>query len=169
MDVATYMAWITLGAVIVLLAEIVAGRHMGVYFRKGEFRLIGINMALGRFLIGPAMAIVVAAIWFLDLWRLIPTPDKALRVREATVAKLLKRHRIRRINASQVLEKARAAAIPVAPGTINAATGHLGAVTIRLDLVNRQITQAEAQLDRLTEQLADKESAGEGQEMSSAT
>src|SRR4051812_44270661 len=27
----------------------------------------------------------VAAPWFLDLWRLIPTPEKAARVREATV------------------------------------------------------------------------------------
>ena len=26
----------------------------------------------------------IAAGWFLDLWRLIPTPDKAMRVREAT-------------------------------------------------------------------------------------
>ena len=106
----------------------------------------------------------VAAPWYIDLWRLIPTPDKALRVRESTVAKLLKRHRIRRITASQVLEKARVAAIPVAAGTIKAATSHLDAVAIRLDLVNRQIGQAEAQLDRLTGQLADQESTDEGQE-----
>jgi transposase len=106
----------------------------------------------------------VAAPWYLDLWRLIPTPDKALRVRESTVAKLLKRHRIRRITASQVLAKARSPAITLAAGTITAATSHLGAVTIRLDLVNRQISQAEAQLDKLTEQLADKESADAGQE-----
>lgn len=47
----------------------------------------------------------VTAPWFLDLWRLVPTPDKAARVRETTVAKLLKRHRIRRITASQVLDR----------------------------------------------------------------
>jgi transposase len=106
----------------------------------------------------------VAAPWYIDLWRLIPTPDKALRVRESTVAKLLKRHRIRRITASQVLAQARLPAILVASGTIEAATGHLGAVTIRLDLVNRQISQAEAQLDKLTDQLADKDGTDEGQE-----
>jgi hypothetical protein len=104
----------------------------------------------------------VAAPWFVDLWRLIPTPDKALRVREGTVAKLLKRHRIRRITASQVLAQARSPAITVAAGTIEAATSHLGSVTIRLDLVNRQISQAEAQLDKLTGQLADQESTDEG-------
>lgn len=106
----------------------------------------------------------VAAPWFLALWRLIPTPDKAARVRENTVAKLLKRHRIRRITANQVLAQARSTAIILTPGTIKAATGHLGAVSIRLDLVNQQISQAEAQLDRLTEQPADRESTDEGQE-----
>lgn len=106
----------------------------------------------------------VAAPWFLALWRLIPTPNKAARVRENTVAKLLKRYRIRRITANQVLAQARSTAIILTPGTIEAATGHLGAVSIRLDLVNQQISQAEAQLDRLTEQLADRESTDEGQE-----
>jgi len=106
----------------------------------------------------------VAAPWFLALWRLVPTPDKAARVREASIAKLLKRHRIRRIDASQVLGALRVAAIPVAPGTVNAATSHLDAVASRLDLVNRQITCAEAQLDALTERLASKEIADEGQE-----
>lgn len=41
----------------------------------------------------------VAAPWFLALWRLVPTPTKALRVHEATIASLLKRYRIRRLNA----------------------------------------------------------------------
>jgi transposase len=105
-----------------------------------------------------------AAPWFLDLWRLVPTPEKAARVRETTVARLLKRHRIRRISAGQALATLRATAIPVAPGTIEAATGHLAAVAGRLDLVNRQLTHAQAQLDKLTGQLAAQESADAGQE-----
>lgn len=105
----------------------------------------------------------VTAPWFLDLWRLVPTPEKAARVREATVAKLLKRHRIRRLTAAQILETLRGAAITVAPGTIAAATGHLKGVTSRLDLVNRQITRADAQLDKLTNELAAEENSQEGQ------
>jgi transposase len=105
----------------------------------------------------------VAAPWFLDLWRLVPTPEKAARVREVTIAGLLKRHRIRRITASQVLETLRAPAIPVAPGTIAAATGHLEGVAKRLDLVNRQIARAETRLDKLTNQLAGEENTREGQ------
>ena len=90
----------------------------------------------------------VAAPWFLDLWRLIPTPEKATRVREATVDRLLKRHRIRRLSAADVLERLRTPAIPLAPGTVSAATAHLEAVAKRLDLVNRQMLAVDERLDR---------------------
>src|SRR3954470_20723849 len=39
----------------------------------------------------------VTAEWVLDLWTLAPTPAKAARLREATLARLLQRHRIRRV------------------------------------------------------------------------
>lgn len=97
----------------------------------------------------------VAAPWFLELWALVPTPDKAARVREATLARLLKQHRIRRFTAAQALERLRATPIAVAPGTVSAATAHLAAVAKRLQLVNRQIADADAQLDRLTNTLAE--------------
>ena len=45
----------------------------------------------------------LAAEWLLALWELVPTPDKARRIRETTIAKLLKRHRIRRLDAASVL------------------------------------------------------------------
>jgi len=94
-----------------------------------------------------------AADWFLDLWRLLPTPDKAKRVRETTVERLLKRHRIRRITAAEALERLKAPSIPVAAGTVSAATGHLEAVARRLALVNRQISEANCKIDRLTARL----------------
>jgi transposase len=97
----------------------------------------------------------VAAPWFLALWR---------RIRESTVAALLKRYRIRRLSAAQVIETLRAPAIPVAPGTERAATGHLDAVASRLDLVNQQIRRAEVQLDSLTEQLCGQEGDEPGHE-----
>src|SRR5208337_4847104 len=37
----------------------------------------------------------LGAEWLLDLWEAVPTPDKAARIREATIAKVLKRNRIR--------------------------------------------------------------------------
>jgi transposase len=105
----------------------------------------------------------VAAPWFLDLWRLIPTPEKAVRVREATVDRLLKRHRIRRLSAADVLERLRTPAIPLAPGTVSAATAHLEAVAKRLDLVNRQMLAVDERLDYLTESLAGAQEGAEGQ------
>jgi transposase len=105
----------------------------------------------------------VAAPWFLDLWRLIPTPEKAVRVREATVDRLLKRHRIRRLSAADVLERLRTPAIPLAPGTVSAAVSHREAVAKRLDLVNRQMLVVDGRLDRLTQSLAGAQEGAEGQ------
>src|SRR5215210_7353700 len=41
----------------------------------------------------------VTAEWVLALWAMAPTPAKAARLREPTIAKLLKQHRIRRVDA----------------------------------------------------------------------
>lgn len=96
----------------------------------------------------------LASPWLLALWRLAPTPDKAARLRATTLERLLKRYRIRRFDAAQVLACLQRRAIGVAPGTTEAATAHLSLLAKQLDLVNRQIAEANARLDRLTERLA---------------
>lgn len=105
----------------------------------------------------------VAAPWFLDLWQLAPTPGKAARVRESTVERLLKKHRIRRFSATDVLERLRTPALKVAPGTVSAATDHLESVAKRLHLVNREIAGADDRLDRLTARLAETGETEPGQ------
>ncbi len=105
----------------------------------------------------------VAAPWFLELWALVPTPDKAARVRESTVERLLKKHRIRRVSAAEALERLRAPALTVAPGTVSAATDHLQSVAKRLQLVNREIAGADDRLDRLTARLAETGETKPGQ------
>src|SRR6202041_3529077 len=45
----------------------------------------------------------IAAPWFLDLWTIAPTPAKARKLRKATVGRLLKQHRVRRIDAETVI------------------------------------------------------------------
>lgn len=105
----------------------------------------------------------VAAPWFLELWALVPTPDKATRVRESTVERLLKKHRIRRISAAEALERLRAPALVVAPGTVVAATDHLQSVAKRLQLVNREIASADDRLDRLTARLVETGETEPGQ------
>ena len=91
----------------------------------------------------------VAAEWFLDLWALVPTPEKARRARETSIAKLLAARRIRKIDAAGVLRILRQTPLTVAPGTVEAAGAHIRALSERLRLVNRQIKQAHKRIDAL--------------------
>ena len=97
----------------------------------------------------------LAADWFLDLWVLAPTPAKAVRLRESRVTSLLKAHRIRRLEAAEVLRILRQKPLVVASRTIEAATAHITAVAARLKLVNQQIKQAHRRLDELADKLAE--------------
>ena len=92
--------------------------------------------------------------WVRNLWSLAPTPEKARRVRVKTIAGLLKRHRVRRIDAESVLERLREPAVSVAAGTTEAAVAHLEVVFSQLDVVGRQLARAYREIDRLTAALA---------------
>lgn len=105
----------------------------------------------------------VAADWFLELWALMPTPAKAARARRDTIAKFLKAHRIRRVDAEEVLRLLHQTPIPVAGGTTEAATAHIRTVAVRLKVVNRQIKEAYRQLDILCSKLAGGEEPEPGQ------
>ena len=75
-----------------------------------------------------------AKAWFLELWQRAPTPAKVRRVSKDTIARLLKRHRVRCIDAGEVLRRLRDPAIPVAPGTTEAAVARIRSVAKRLPL-----------------------------------
>jgi Transposase len=81
----------------------------------------------------------VTAEWVLTLWTMAPTPAKAARLRETTIAKLLSQHRIRRIDAGQALAILRQPAIQVAAGVTEAAVLHLRSLVARLRLTNREM------------------------------
>jgi transposase len=106
----------------------------------------------------------LGAPWLLDLWELAPTPGKAARIREGTVAKLLKRHRIRRFDAAHVLDVLRKPAVQVAGGTVEAASAHIKTLVARIRLVNGQVEEAHRRLDALTARLIPAEDAGAGQQ-----
>jgi transposase len=105
----------------------------------------------------------LGAEWLLDLWQTVPTPAKAVRVREATVAKLLKRHRIRRLDARRVLDTLRQPPITVLAGTTEAASAHIVMLSARIRLLNRQLKEANGRLDRLTARLAQPTESEPGQ------
>jgi transposase len=96
----------------------------------------------------------VTAEWILALWSMAPTPAKAAHLREATVARLLARHRIRRLDAASVLGVLRQPAITVAAGVTEAAVLHLRSLVARLRLANTEFHQAEQKLDELCARLS---------------
>jgi transposase len=96
----------------------------------------------------------VTAEWVLALWSVAPTPAKAAQLREATVARLLARHRIRRLNAASVLGVLRQPAITVAAGVTEAAVLHLRSLVARLRLANTEFHQAEQKLNELCARLS---------------
>jgi transposase len=91
----------------------------------------------------------LAAGWLLDLWTMAPTPAKAMHLRKTSVAQLLKRNRIRRIDAETVLRALREPAINVADGVAEAATIHIGSLVTRLRVVSRELHDAMRKLDEL--------------------
>jgi transposase len=97
----------------------------------------------------------VGANWFLDLFEAVPTPEKVVNVREKTIARILKNHRIRRFGAAHVLSELRKPALTVAPGTIEAATAHIRSLIERIRIINGQLTDARRQLDRLCKTLSE--------------
>ena len=104
----------------------------------------------------------LTADWFLELWAAAPTPAKAARLRESTVDRILKRHRVRRIATAEVLSLLRQKPLTVAPGTAEAASAHIRAVAQRLTLVDRQIKQAHRRLDELFLRMAENEGESAG-------
>jgi len=71
-----------------------------------------------------------------------PTPAKAARLRETTLARLLKQHCIRRINTAAALGILRQPAIQVAAGVTEAAVLHLRSLVARLRPANHEFHQA---------------------------
>jgi hypothetical protein len=108
--------------------------HLGEELQQGRVRLgHRVRQQLWRYY--PQLlelANDVAAEWLLALWTMAPTPAKAVRLREATVARLLSRHHIRRIDAEKALAILRQPAIQVAAGVAEAAVLHLRFLVARL-------------------------------------
>ena len=101
--------------------------------------------------------------WVLDLWDLAPTPDKARRLRVASVEKLLKKYHVRRTDADTVLRILQEPAIKVAGGVAKAASVHLRSLFTRVRVVNRELRQAEIQLDKLCTAIGETDAdSGEG-------
>ena len=101
----------------------------------------------------------LAATWFLELWEKAPTPAKTEGLPKSTVERLLKQHRIRRVDAEAILRTLREPAIKVADGVTEAASAHMRSLVARLHLVNRELKHAERKLDELCAGIGETEPA----------
>jgi transposase len=92
--------------------------------------------------------------WLWALLELAPSPTAGSRLQPKTIERLLRQHRIRRLNAQDVVAALRAPALRVAPGVVEAATEHIALLLPRLRLVHTQRQRCGARLDALLDKLA---------------
>ncbi|MGO8917199.1 MAG: IS110 family transposase [Stellaceae bacterium] len=90
---------------------------------------------------------------FLALWECAPTPAQAARIDEASLAKILKAHRVRRIGAAETLRILRQKPLQVTAGATEAAVAHIKVAAERARLVNRQLKDAKQKLEALCARL----------------
>jgi len=92
--------------------------------------------------------------WLWDLLARAAHPYSARRLTQAKLAKLLREHRIRRFDAEQLVAVLRQPPLPVAAGTLEAATMNIELLVPQLQLICRQRRQTAARLKRLLAQLS---------------
>jgi transposase len=91
------------------------------------------------------------------LWALLaqaPTPAQGRRLTLSALRALLARHRIRRLAADAVHAALQEAALPVAAGTVEAASEHVGLLLPRVQLVHEQRARCDRRLEQVMKQLA---------------
>jgi transposase len=103
----------------------------------------------------------LTAPWFLKLWLIAPTPAKATQVRRSSVGRILKQYRIRRIDVEGVFRILQQPAIKVADGVVEAASIHMRSLIARLQVVNRELNDAERKLDELCRAIGEAAAASQ--------
>jgi hypothetical protein len=102
--------------------------------------------------------------WFLDLLECIPNRARALEARESTIAAVLRRHRIRKLTASEALETLRRPALPLSAGASIAAERHVKLLVERLRLTSTQRKSNQDHFERLTAAFEEDLAQGQGRE-----
>jgi hypothetical protein len=95
------------------------------------------------------------ASWLWDLIDLAPPPAHAALLSAAQVPRVLKAHRIRRLQAQEVLACLQAPALPVAPGAAEAAQAHGEFLLPCLRILAEQLQACRPQVSALRRPLAD--------------
>ena len=101
--------------------------------------------------------------WMWALLQRAPAPQAARRLTRAGVASVLKAHRIRRLSPAEVLAAWKTPPLHVAPGTIEAASHHVGILVEQLQLLHKQRTACQRNISALLHELTDSGEDGTGQ------
>lgn len=91
--------------------------------------------------------------WIWDLLEYAPSPMHVARLSSRRVGHVLKKHRIRRVSAKEVLELLRTKPLQVAPGVVEAASEHVGMLLPRLRLIRRLRAACAERMQTLIEQM----------------
>lgn len=101
--------------------------------------------------------------WVLALWQQAPRPEQGARLQPQTITRILRQHRIRKIDAEQVRAILRQPPLVVAAGVREAAIGHIRQLLAQLRLLNQQILAVHRAIDALCAELAGPQVTEPGQ------
>ena len=90
--------------------------------------------------------------WAIALYKRASTPDKARRMRKTTLAKLLEKHRVRRIDADELAERLKAQPIKRRDASVESAKNRILSLLPILEQYNKQIDKAGRQLRQTLQQ-----------------
>jgi hypothetical protein len=99
--------------------------------------------------------------WFWDLIELAPLPVQARQLKPARLTRLLASHRIRRLDARQILTQLRLTPVRLAPGAAEAASQHALALLPLLRLLQAQRLQVARQIEAVLGQMSQQLRVGE--------
>ena len=92
-----------------------------------------------------------------DLWEAAPLPAQGARLSGSKITRILKQHRIRRMDAAGVQEILAEPALRLAPGAAEAASEHVLVLLPLLRMLHQQEAQVSQRVARLVEELATPE------------
>lgn len=99
--------------------------------------------------------------WLWDLLQLAPLPEQAAKLRRPRIEKLLRSHRIRRLNAEEVTAELKTQALQLAPGAADATSEHVLLLLPVLRLLHQQRKQIVSRIQAVLAQMAEQEQAAE--------
>jgi transposase len=100
---------------------------------------------------------VYADAWLWEVFEMAPTPKQTRHLHRAKVDAVLRRHRIRRVDATEVVRTLKKKPIPVAPGVVEAACRHAQLLIPSLRLALQQRRDCDRNLQTMLDRLSTSE------------